>query len=197
MAEVSPSVSVATSDDDYYKYLFGCDYGNEVCFCFSGYPQNTHFGLGVMQFSDHAVEFAPRKSITGITGTFECVGVDYVVNNVTPSYYTVLFSQATGETLIMVDGTAVFFTNHWLLDLYAIYEGNTAEERTPVGSLLSNSNVLIVGSVASWSGKSFVQRTSYIDYVNDDLSCLPSPSKAYHFDDRCVLRVDTLRSVAD
>ena len=83
----------------------------------------------------------------------------------------------------MVDGTAVFFTNHWLLDLYAIIEGNTAEERTPVGSLLSNSNVLIVGSVASWSGKSFVQRTSYIDYVSDDLSCLPRPSKAYYFDE--------------
>jgi len=38
MSELDPAKSVNTSEDDYYAYIFGCDYVDEVCFCFSNYP---------------------------------------------------------------------------------------------------------------------------------------------------------------
>lgn len=56
-----------------------------------------------MKFEDHLVDFAPRKSIASITGTYDCVGVDYYDDNGSPSYYSLVYSAESGDSILIID----------------------------------------------------------------------------------------------
>jgi len=68
-----------------------------------------------MQFINHLVDTAQRKSITSVSGTYDCVGVDYYANSGTPSYYSLVYSAESGETMLIIDTAALFFTKNWLI----------------------------------------------------------------------------------